>query len=162
VTGIQTKRLTLVPHTPEDVRAQIERMDPEQRRELSPAWLARVDATTAPDPWLLGFSMVERATSAVIGTCGFKGPPDPEGIVEIAYGVDPAYQGQGYATEAAQALVARAFAADGVRVVRAHTRVGPNASTRVLAKCGFGWHGEVVDPEDGLVWRWETTKGARP
>jgi hypothetical protein len=26
---------------------------------------------------------------------------------------------------------------------------------RVLAKCGFKSLGEVVDPEDGLVGRWE-------
>jgi RimJ/RimL family protein N-acetyltransferase len=30
-----------------------------------------------------------------------------------------------------------------------------NASARVLAKCGFRRVGEVIDPEDGLVWRWE-------
>ncbi len=30
-----------------------------------------------------------------------------------------------------------------------------NASTRVLTKCKFKWVGEVMDPEDGLVWRWE-------
>ena len=30
-----------------------------------------------------------------------------------------------------------------------------NASTRVLAKSGFRKIGEVTDPEDGLVWRWE-------
>jgi hypothetical protein len=25
----------------------------------------------------------------------------------------------------------------------------------VLDQCGFWHRGEVVDPEDGLVWRWE-------
>jgi RimJ/RimL family protein N-acetyltransferase len=29
---------------------------------------------------------------------------------------------------------------------------------RVLAKCGFQHIGEVIDPEDGLVWRWEKHK----
>lgn len=41
------------------------------------------------------------------------------------------------------------------RVVRAHALPEPNASTRVLTKCGFRFLGEVIDPEDGLVWRWE-------
>ncbi len=40
----------------------------------------------------------------------------------------------------------------------AHTLPAPNASTRVLAKCGFERTGEVEDPEDGLVWRWERSK----
>lgn len=32
---------------------------------------------------------------------------------------------------------------------------GNDASTRVLTKCGFAFIGEVIDPEDGLVLRWE-------
>jgi ribosomal-protein-alanine N-acetyltransferase len=34
-----------------------------------------------------------------------KGPPDTDGMAEIAYGVSPEYQCKGYATEAAAALV---------------------------------------------------------
>ncbi|MGH7631966.1 MAG: hypothetical protein ACREOF_21740 [Gemmatimonadales bacterium] len=30
-----------------------------------------------------------------------------------------------------------------------------NASARVLEKLGFRRLGEVIDPEDGPVWRWE-------
>jgi len=52
-------------------------------------------------------------------------------------------------------LVSYAFSNSKVRVVRAHTLAEANASTRVLAKCGFQRIGEVVDPDDGLVWRWE-------
>ena len=40
-------------------------------------------------------------------------------------------------------------------MVRAHTFLEANASTRVLTKCGFRSVGEVFDPEDGLVWTWE-------
>jgi RimJ/RimL family protein N-acetyltransferase len=154
-THIRTKSLKLVPHTLEDVRAQIEGMDADQRAHLSPDWLARVRAATAADPWTLGFALVHRATDAVIGTCGFKGPPGADGMVEIAYGVAPDHQGKGYATEAAEALVAYAFSSGQVRVVRAHTFSEANASARVLAKCGFRRIGEVIDPEDGFVWRWE-------
>lgn len=152
-TQIQTRRLKLVAQTLEEVRAQVEGMDANQRAELSSEWLARLDATA--DLWTLGFAAVHRGTDAVIGTCGFKGPPGADGIVEIAYGVAPDYQGNGYATEMAEALVAYAFRVDEVRVVRAHTFSRANASTRVLAKCGFQPVGEVIDSEDGLVWRWE-------
>jgi len=155
VTPIQTKSLELVPQTPENVRAQIERMSGDQRAELSPDWLARVRVATSVDPWTLGFALVHRATDVVIGTCGFKGPPGADGMVEIAYGVVPDHQGKGYATEAAEALVAYAFSSGEVRVVRAHTFSEANASTRVLAKCGFRPVGEVIDSEDGSVWRWE-------
>jgi RimJ/RimL family protein N-acetyltransferase len=91
----------------------------------------------------------------VIGSAGFKGAPDASGMVELGYGIVPAYEGRGYATEVATMLVAWAFASGEVRVVRAHTLPETNASTRVLGKCGFGFEGEVEDPEDGRVWRWE-------
>ena len=93
----------------------------------------------------------------MIGAVGFKGPPDEDEIVEIAYGIVPAFEGQGYATEAAAAGVTFAFESGEVRIVRAHTLPAPNASTRVLLKCGFTRKGEIVDPEDGPVWRWERT-----
>lgn len=81
--------------------------------------------------------------------------PDADGLVEIAYGIDEAFQGHGYATEAAAALVDFAFADPRVRVVCAHTLCQAAASPRVLEKCGFTHVGEVVDPEDGPVWRFE-------
>ena len=152
---VQTKNLKLVPQTLEEVHAMIEAMTPSEKAELSADWLELLRVFTPADSWTLGFSLVHLDSDTVVGTCGFKGPPDADGVVEIAYGVAPEYQGKGYATEAAQALTDYAFRRDKVRVVRAHTRPEPNASTRVLTKCGFRRIGEVIDPEDGLVWRWE-------
>ena len=43
-----------------------------------------------------------------------------------------------------------------VRMVIAHTLERANASARVLEKVGFGLVGEVIDPEDGVVWKWES------
>jgi len=155
VTHMQTKNLKLVLRTLEEARAEVEAMSPADRAHVSADWLARLGALTSPDPWTLGFSLVHRDSETVVGSAGFKGPPTADGVVEIAYGINPDHQGRGYATEAAQALTTYAFSSGKVRLVRAHTRPEPNASTRVLAKCGFRRVGEVIDPEDGLVWRWE-------
>ena len=152
---IETGRLKLVAQTREEVCAQAEQMKPHERAEVSPAWLALLEGSSPADPWIHGFVAVHRIDGNVIGGCAFKGPPGADGVVEIAYGVAPEHQGKGYATEAAAALVGYAFGHGQVRVVRAHTRPEPNASTRVLTKCGFRRVGEVIDPEDGLVWRWE-------
>src|SRR5262245_9058307 len=152
---IPTASLDLVLQTPEEVIAQIEAMSPADRAEVSPDWLARVRTTTAGDPWALGFTVVERASGSAVGSCGFKGPPDADGVVEVAYGIDSTHRGRGYATEAAGALTAFAFASGRVRLICAHTKPENGASGRVLAKCAFVLVGEVTDPEDGLVWRWE-------
>jgi RimJ/RimL family protein N-acetyltransferase len=157
---IHTTNLALVPQTVEQVRAQIQAMDADERAQLSPDWLARVHSAAGPDPWTLGFALVHRATGAVVGGCGFKGPPDADGVVEIAYHVESEHRGKGYATEAAEAMAAHALGSPDVRIVRAHTLARANASARVLTKCGFRAIGEVTDPEDGLVWRWERRRGS--
>jgi ribosomal-protein-alanine N-acetyltransferase len=171
---IETVHLRLLPYSPEHLLALIQGNDRFKERfglpaaeglrdflvsdEVSPAWLASLRASVAPDPWVHGFAIVHRESGSVIGSAGFKGPPDEEGMVEIAYGIVPGYQGRGYATEAAAALVAFAFGTGRVSLVRAHTLPAPNASTRVLTKCGFKRIGQVEDPEDGRLWRWERTK----
>jgi RimJ/RimL family protein N-acetyltransferase len=152
---IETKNLVLRLRSPEEVRAWVAGLDASVKKELSESWLRRVAEATRADPWLHGFSIVQRATGTTIGSVSFKAPPDADGSVEIAYAVDPDHQRHGYATEAADALTTYAFATGRVRIVRAHTLPEPNASTRVLTKCGFRFVGDVVDPEDGLVWRWE-------
>lgn len=133
-------------------------MSPEDRAQLSADWLARLAASGPTDPWIHGFTVVHRETGLLTGSCGFKGPPTDEGTVEIAYMINPDQQGRGYATEAAAALTAYAFTDARVRLVLAHTLPEANASTRVLTKCGFRQVGEVIDPDDGLVWRWEKSR----
>jgi RimJ/RimL family protein N-acetyltransferase len=158
---IQTARLLLVPQTRDEVRDMLESLSPEQRKEVSPDWLARLESASEPDAWLLGFRLVAPSNGQALGTAGFKGPPSVEGVVEIAYGIAPEHEGQGYGTEAAEALTKYAIASGEVRLVRAHTMPETNASTRILTKNGFAFVGEVIDPEDGRVWRWEREIGAQ-
>ena len=150
---LHTQRLELVLDSTEAVLARIEAMSPADRSQVSPEWVARM-RRTKPSPWTHGFTIVERLTSTAVGSCGFKGPADADGMLEIAYGIDPEYRGRGYAKEAARALVGSARDA-GARVIRAHTLADNAASMNVLVSCGFTRIGEVVDPDDGLVVRWE-------
>src|SRR5688572_465914 len=151
--SLETSRLILLPCAPEQLLALIE--EPERFEQLmgfpaaaglreffvsgdvSPKWLAALRSASEPDPWRHGFFVVDRELPCVIGSAGFKGPPDSSGMVEIAYGIVPSSEGRGYATEAAMALVGFALGTGEVRLVRAHTLPVANASTRVLLKCGF-------------------------
>jgi [ribosomal protein S5]-alanine N-acetyltransferase len=123
-------------------------------------FVAQLQTATAPDPWRFGFAIVHKIDNLVIGMCGFTGPPDSDGAVEIAYSIAPAYQGKGYATEAARALIDYASNDGRVRTVCAYTLAEVNASTRVLEKCGFKKTGEIIDSENNLVWRWERNRRA--
>lgn len=151
---IATERLTLVVPSADEARAQLDRMSDEDRAEVSAEWIASIQSATQSDPWLHGYRILRTSDRVVVGNCGFKGAP-VDGVVEIAYGIEERERGKGYATEAAAALSHRALDDARVQVVRAHTLPVANASTRVLTKCGFTKVGEVVDPDDGPVWRWE-------
>ncbi len=48
----------------------------------------------------------------------------------------------------------------GFKLVLAHTLPTGLASQRVLLKAGFHKSGELVEPEDGLVWRFEVDRAA--
>jgi len=155
---IETPRLQLVLDTTEAVLARIDAMSPADRAEVSPEWLARM-RDSLPTPWTHGFTVMTRVPNEIVGSCGFKGQPDANGMTEIAYGIAPAHQGRGYAKEAAAALVQFALGA-GALVIRAHTRPENGASARVLESCGLTCVGDVLDPEDGLVRRWELVRSA--
>lgn len=149
--------MKLVPRTRDEVRATLELLPPEVRVQISPQWLALLEKSAPQDAWVHGFNVVNDA-GLVVGMGSFKGPP-ADGMVEIAYAIEPEQQGKGHATGAARALATFAFESGQVRVVRAHTLPDGVASQRVLLKSGFEKIGEVIDPEDGLVWRFELIRG---
>ncbi|MBC8290198.1 MAG: GNAT family N-acetyltransferase [Planctomycetes bacterium] len=104
-------------------------------------------------PWT-GYLVISTQTSTLVGLCGFKGNPS-EGTVEIAYGTISEFEGRGFATATATAMVEIARNSGEVSTVIAHTLPEKNASGRLLEKNGFTMTGAAEDPEDGPVWRWE-------
>jgi RimJ/RimL family protein N-acetyltransferase len=73
----------------------------------------------------------------VVGSVVFHGEPLDDGVAEIAYGVEEASQGQGYATEAVGACVAWALGHPHVRAVQAATFSWHVPSLRVIEKVGM-------------------------
>jgi [ribosomal protein S5]-alanine N-acetyltransferase len=121
--------------------------------EALPILRASYEKKPEGHPWgSLFFVEPERRT--LVGFGGFKGPPSPDGVVEIGYAIAPAFRGQGLATDAVAQMVQRAFADAAVRAVDAHTLGQDNPSTRVLQRTGFRKIAEIEDPDDGAIWQW--------
>jgi len=157
--------LTLMPLTERDLRELI--AAPEafaQRHALTledgacaPAFIyerALRNMQLAPD-WaaLLSTRLYVLDGVRVVGSGGVKAPPLEDGEVEIGYGMAPAYQGRGLATQAARVLTDEALA-QGASRVSAFTAPDNTASCRLLQRIGYVRDGEMIDPDDGLVWRW--------
>ncbi|MEO0826400.1 MAG: GNAT family N-acetyltransferase [Cyanobacteria bacterium J06639_16] len=94
----------------------------------------------------------ESQPEILVGSGGFKGPPEQADTVEIGYGTLEAFQGRGFATEAVIALTRHALKQPGVFRVIADCHVENAPSLRVLAKCGFK---EVGPGGEVGTWRFE-------
>ena len=73
--------------------------------EVEPGYVDMLKSSSEPDAWRHGFAVIDRETELVVGNAAFVGPPDANGDVEIAYGIVPIFEGRGYATQAAGALM---------------------------------------------------------
>ncbi|HEY0841035.1 MAG TPA: GNAT family N-acetyltransferase [Vulgatibacter sp.] len=110
-------------------------------REILPGYADAVDA----DPSMLGWGLwlvVDGRGRNLVGDVGFKGPPGPEGSIEIGYGIVPPFRRKGLATEAVRGLLGWAWAQPGVRRITARCFAVNEPSIAVLSKVGFVLLGE--------------------
>ena len=117
------------------------------------AGVARAVGQASP----LGPFFIHRAVDdVVVGEIG--GGFVAAGTVEIGYAVVESVWGQGFATDAARALIGLARADPDIALIIAHTPLDRPASGRVLTKAGFTLIGEADDEHDGVpirVYGWE-------
>ena len=124
-------------------------------------WQRRSEQVTqdpASAAWVTGVIWDERERVAV-GRAGYHGPPDPAGMVEIGYAVDPAYRRRGYARAALESLLERAAREPRVGTVRVSISPDNAASYALAAQYGFTKVGEQWDEEDGLEIIYEVPAG---
>ncbi len=88
----------------------------------------------------------DAAGARLIGAGGFKGPPSPDGTVEVGYSIMAEFQGRGYGTEGIRALVRRAFEDPRVNRVIAETFPHMTPSILLLERIGFRREGEALEP----------------
>lgn len=162
--SIETERLVLFPYTAEnlalfnaDLAAFEETFGVRYRGEeldyLLQGFLKKLEREIAEDPenylFFTEFLIVLKETDCVIGSVDFKYVPR-EGVTEVGYGLNPAYEGRGYMTEALTAFLALGKSL-GIRTVLADTRPDNVRSQNVLKHCGFRFL-----REEGNLW-WERT-----
>ncbi len=162
-TVLHTERLELRPVRDEDVDRILEyRNLPEVTH-----WLLRteVDAASFKAAWrraaddpddysvavLLGDVVIGTVSLDLVDGMGQPGMP-PRTEAQVGYIFDPAYAGQGYATEAVAAILAHAFERLGVHRITAGCFADNHASVRILEKVGMrreqhgvgdSWHAEL-------------------
>ena len=148
---LTTPRLRLVPATPAVIEAELEGFPrlglvlgaalpsdwpPEHHdRDTLVFWRGQLADPAAAGWWLYYTLMTESEPATLVGSVGYKGPPN-DGVVEIGYSVVPSWQRRGLATEASRALIEEAWAR-GANTIVAHTLEHLTPSLGVLRRLGF-------------------------
>jgi ribosomal-protein-alanine N-acetyltransferase len=96
---------------------------------------AIVAMRAAADPGALTWLIV--LDDLVIGECGLKHAPGPDGSAEIGYGMGAAWRANGYGTEAVRGLMGWLGDLPDCRRVTAEVHESNLASRRLLERLGF-------------------------
>jgi [ribosomal protein S5]-alanine N-acetyltransferase len=88
-----------------------------------------------------GTVFVIELDGALVGCVGYR--EDEKGGAELGYWLGKPYWGQGYATEAASAMIAYAFGEAGLRYLTSGHFKENQASARIIKKLGFLPKGEI-------------------
>ena len=112
--------------------------------------------TPADLPWITGV-LWDDDLGAAVGQSGFHAAPDADGMVEVGYGVDPAYRRRGYARAALELAIERSRSEPAVRTLRATISPDNEASLGLIRQYPFVHHGEQWDEEDGVELIYELT-----
>lgn len=150
VDSIETERLVLFPYTAENLAlfnsdiAEFEKVfgvsyQGEELDHLLTGFLKKLEKEIAGDPenylFFTEFLIVLKENDRIIGSVDYKYVPK-DGVTEVGYGMNKAYEGHGYMTEALYAFL-KFGKENGIKTVRADTLVDNIKSQNVLLRCGF-------------------------
>jgi ribosomal-protein-alanine N-acetyltransferase len=166
VPTLETKRLQLIPFSLDLKKAAIndrarlaemlgvyvpEHWPGPDLVEALPFFVEKMEKAPSESAW--DWIAIHTSDQAVIGDIGFMGGPDEDGLVEVGYSIVPEYREQGYATEMARSLIARAFQEMSIKVITATCRDDNPGSIKVLERVGM----RRLEP-DGNMLKWEIRK----
>ena len=95
--------------------------------------LSQVEAPTGFESWMIA----KNDTSEIIGDVGFKGYNYQEENIDIGYGIIQEERRNGYAEEAASALIKWAFSNENIKEITARCSIENVSSIQLLKKIKF-------------------------
>jgi RimJ/RimL family protein N-acetyltransferase len=98
--------------------------------------------------WFIRFIVLTQSQE-VIGSTSFHGAPDESGMVEIGIGIEEAFWGNGYATEALLGMWRWVVTQRGISTLRYTVSPTNLASVAIIKKFGFQHQGQQMDEIDG-------------
>ncbi|HXS25881.1 MAG TPA: GNAT family N-acetyltransferase [Gemmatimonadales bacterium] len=119
---------------------------PPLTEDVLPLVRDRLRADPSQDGWWT-WLVVRKGSNQAVGSAGFGGGPDSEGAVMIGYATYPDVERNGFATEAATALIGWALDHPGVERVCASLPPDNHPAIRVAEKVGMRLIGTVWEED---------------
>lgn len=113
-----------------------------------PHRIPRIRRQPEAAPYLLRLAVL-RDERAIIGSSGFHDLPDERGMIEIGYGIEPAFRNRGFGTELLHGMWGWVIEQPGVRVLRYTVSADNAVSQHIVRSLGFAHVGVQIDEEDG-------------
>lgn len=150
---VESERLILYPASDGEMRELMENQrDPELRQAYAEMLQGCLDEPRNRIWYAAWYMELKAEPGTIIGDFCFKGL-NPDGMVELGYGLREGYCGKGYMSEAVQAISAWALAQDGVTRVESETAPDNAASQRVLVRAGYVPTGEIGEEGPRFAYR---------
>ncbi len=150
---IESDRLILYPISNGEMKRLIE---DEKKAELKQAYSEMLQGCIREPENRIWYAMwlmeLKDCPGTIVGDFCFKGL-NPDGMVEIGYGLKEGFCGYGYMTESVKVIAEWALVQQGVTCVEAETDPENKASQKVLAACGFIPTGTVGEEGPRFVFK---------
>lgn len=149
---LNSRRLTIIPLELQDFKLLLSDTDKmEKALNLNPSGSCLDEHTLNAMRWLYGqaennkenyifytnWQIILKSENISIGSACFKGIPDNTGTVEIGYGINEKFRGNGYMTEAVKEILKWALSQPDIKYVIAETEKTNTASHKVMIKNGM-------------------------
>lgn len=105
---------------------------------------AMAEQAQSPNRWKFELAVCLKDGDLLIGGCGLRRDDARSDKANLGWAINPEFQGRGYATEAARALVEFGFAALGLSLIYATCDTRNLASARVMEKLGMTRRAHLV------------------
>jgi RimJ/RimL family protein N-acetyltransferase len=93
---------------------------------------------------------VLKQNMVVVGSAGFHNLPDENGMIEIGFGVDPAFQNKGYGKQILHGMWGWVVNEPRVKTLRYTVSPSNLISKQIIQKLEFNLVGEQLDDVDGV------------
>ena len=141
---LKTKRLIIAPMSDTELHNLIDQTADESLKQAYGEMLAGCESHPDERLWYTAWKICLKESGEEIGSAGFKGA-QTNGAVELGYGINSGFEGNGCAAEAARALIDWTFSQENVFFIEAETAPDNAASMRVLEKLNFRPDGEGTE-----------------